>query len=94
MTFNPVSHTATWANVSYNLGDQPITDVAYDNVTGELFASTDFGVALLTPGAVEWVPAAGSLPAVATYGLTINSPGRVLYAATHGRGIWKLDLSK
>ena len=94
VTYNPVAHTATWTNISHNLGDQPITDVAYDNVTGELFASTDFGVALLEPGAVEWVPAAGSLPAVATYGLTINSPGRVLYAATHGRGIWKLDLSK
>jgi hypothetical protein len=27
------------------------------------------------------------------YGLTLSDKGRVLYAATHGRGAWVLDLS-
>ncbi len=93
VTYDPVSHTATWTNLDNNLGDQPITDIALDSNTGDLFVSTDFGVNMLRPGVTQWVPAAGSLPPVAVYGLTIDSNARVLYAATHGRGAWKLDLN-
>ncbi len=85
---------ATWKDLSANLGDQPITGIARDDATGDLFASTDFGVALLPGGGSTWQPAAGSLPPVAVYGLAIDSPGRVLYAATHGRGAYRLDLSR
>lgn len=86
--------SATWRDLSYDLGDLPITGIAYDDVTGDLFASTDYGVALLPAGTASWRPAAGSLPPAAVYGLTIHSGARVLYAATHGRGIWRLNLSK
>jgi len=92
--YNPTSHTATWTNLDNNLSDQPITGIALDANTGDLFVSTDFGVDMLSAGGSEWVPAAGSLPPVAVYGLTIDSNARVLYAATHGRGAWVLDLSK
>ena len=92
VTYNPGTHTATWTNRDYNLGDQPITDIALDGNSGDLFVSTDFGVNLLRPGDAQWVPAAGSLPPVAVYGLTIDSNARILYAATHGRGAWRLDL--
>jgi hypothetical protein len=86
--------TATWRDLSYNLGDMPITDVAFDALTGDLFASTDFGVFVLPSGGLAWAPAAGSLPMVAVYALTIDSAGRVVYAATHGRGLWSLNLSR
>jgi hypothetical protein len=92
VTYNPNSHTAVWTNLDYNLGDQPITDIALDWNTGDLFVSTDFGVNTLHASDTKWVPAAGGLPPVAVYGLTIDSNARVLYAATHGRGAWKLDL--
>jgi hypothetical protein len=92
VTYNPTNHTATWTNRDYNLGDQPITDIALDGNTGDLFVSTDFGVNMLRSADTQWSPAAGSLPPVAVYGLTIDSNARVLYAATHGRGAWKLDL--
>jgi hypothetical protein len=86
--------SAVWNNLSYNLGDQPITGIARDSVTGALFVSTDFGVDTLPSGSTTWVPAGSNLPPVAVYGLTINSGARVLYAATHGRSAWKLDLSR
>ncbi len=92
VTYNPTSHTATWTDLSNNLGDQPITDITLNSKTGDLYVSTDFGVDLLAAGSTQWVPAAGSLPSVAVYGLTIDSNGRVLYAATHGRGAWMLKL--
>jgi hypothetical protein len=92
VTYDTGSHTATWTNRDYNLGDEPITDIALDSQTGDLFVSTDFGVNMLKSGTSQWVPAAGSLPPVAVYGLTIDSNARVLYAATHGRGAWRLSL--
>ena len=91
---NPVSGAATWTDRSAGLGDQPITGVAFDVRNGRLYAATDFGVAVLPRNATSWLTsAAGKLPPVAVYGLTIDSGSRVLYAATHGRGIWRLDLS-
>jgi hypothetical protein len=92
VTYDSTTHTATWTNRDYNLGDEPITDIALDSQTGDLFVSTDFGVNMLKSGTSQWVPAAGSLPPVAVYGLTIDSNARVLYAATHGRGAWRLSL--
>ena len=92
--YNPSNGITTWTDLSNNIGDQPVTGIAFDDVTGDIFVSTDFGVALLQPGSNNWVPAAGNLPPVAVYGLSIDSSARVLYAASHGRGAWKLDLSK
>jgi hypothetical protein len=92
VTYDPSSHSASWTNLDYDLGDQPITDIALDSATGDLFVSTDFGVNILRASDNHWLPAGGSLPLVAVYGLTIDSNAGVLYAATHGRGAWKLDL--
>ena len=93
VTYNPGTHTATWSgDLASNLGDQPITDIAVDWNTGDIYVSTDFGVFVRLNGNTTWQPAAGSLPPVAVYGLTLDLNGRVLYAATHGRGGWRLDL--
>jgi len=90
--YDPSTGTATWTDISHNLGDQPITGIAFDAPTGRLFASTDFGVEVLPHLLPFWLPAASGLPKAAVYGLTISTSGRVLYAATHGRGAWRLKL--
>jgi len=92
VTFDPNAGTATWTDLSYDLGDQPILDLVFDDVTGDLYASSDFGVMRLAAGDTGWTQAASGLPFVATYGLTIVPSERVLYAATHGRGAWSLAL--
>jgi hypothetical protein len=93
VTYNPVAHTATWSSdLSNNLGDQPITDIAVDWHTGDVYVSTDFGVFVRLNGNTTWQPAGGSLPPVAVYGLTLDLNGRILYAATHGRGAWRLEV--
>ena len=92
VTYNPQTGKATWTDLSYNLGDQPITGIAFDSVKGTVFVSTDFGVARLRNGGAHWFPASTGLPFVAVYGLTLSENGRVLYAATHGRGVWRLDI--
>ncbi|HEY6399272.1 MAG TPA: hypothetical protein VIX82_17650 [Solirubrobacteraceae bacterium] len=90
--FHPATKTATWINLSHNLGDLPITGIVRDDLTGDLYVSTDFGVLRLPHKAVKWERAASGLPIVATYGLTIDSRARLLYAATHGRGVWRVRL--
>ena len=91
VVYNPTLHTATWTNIDHNLGDQPVTDVVIDT-NGDLYISTDFGVDVLPNGTTTWVPASTGLPTVAVYGLTIDRASRVLYAATHGRSAWMLNL--
>ena len=67
-----------------------------DNATGNIFVSTDFTVLLLEHGTQTWVPAADGLPAVAVSGLTLakakHGPAQFIYAATHGRGAYRLKL--
>jgi hypothetical protein len=92
VVYDPTTHTATWNSFDNNLGDQPITGIAVDWTRADLYVSTDFGVNILPAGSGTWVPAGGSLPPVAVYGLTIDVNARVLYAATHGRGAWRLSL--
>ena len=93
VTYDPNTHTATWSSdLATNLGDQPVTGIAVDWATGDVYVSTDFGVFVRLNGNTTWQPAAGSLPPVAVYGLTLDVNGRVLYAATHGRGAWRLSL--
>jgi hypothetical protein len=95
VVYDPGSGTATWTNIDHNLGDQPILDVAYDQTTGSIYVSTDWGVDRLAPGASSWEIAGKKLPPVAVYGLTLAklpSGERVLYAVTHGRGAYRILL--
>jgi hypothetical protein len=84
--------TATWTDVSYNLSDLPITDLVRDDVTGDLYAASDFGVMRLANGSTTWTVAGQGLPMVEVPGLTIVPGARLLYATTHGRSAWSLAL--
>ncbi len=84
--------TATWTDRSYNLEDLPITDLVRDDVTGDLYAASDFGVMRLANGSTTWTVAGSGLPQVEVPGLTIVPSARLLYAATHGRSAWLLRL--
>ena len=86
------SGPATWVDRSYNLADFPITAVVSDDVTGDLYAASDFGVMKLKSGSTTWAVAGTGLPMVEVAGLTIVPSARVLYAATHGRSAWSLAL--
>lgn len=95
--YNPGTNTATWTNLEGTgtpIGDQPVNGVAFDSVSGDLFAATDFGVVKLAGanGANGWTLAAPGLPTVTVAGLTLNSGARQLLAATHGRGAYQLTL--
>jgi hypothetical protein len=92
VTYNQPAGTVTWTDISHDLGDIPVTDVARDDVRGDLYAATDFGVFRLPAGASDWTAAAPGMPHVEVAGLTMRSAARKLYAATHGLGAWLLNL--
>ena len=92
VTYDPGTQTATFVDRSLNLKDLPITDIAFDTVTGDLYASSDFGVYRLKSGGAVWGVAAKGLPNVEIAGLTIVPGSRLLYAASHGLGVWALQL--
>jgi hypothetical protein len=97
VTYNQAAGTATWTNLDGGtgpMGDLPTTDLVRDDQTGDLYASTDFGVMTLAGGnpANGWTVAGEGLPNVEVAGLTIVPGARKLYAATHGRSAWSLTL--
>ncbi len=87
--WNPTTGKGTARDLSYDLGDQPVTGIVYSPSTQALFVSTDFGVLTRTAHGTSWVATQG-LPKVAVYGLTLSTSTKKLIAATHGRGIWQL----
>jgi hypothetical protein len=93
VTYDSGAGTSTWIDRSNDLGDLPVTDLVRDDNTGDLYASSDFGVMRLASGTTSWTLAAPGMPAVEIAGLTIVPSDRVLYAASHGLSAWKLDLA-
>jgi hypothetical protein len=92
VTYDPNAGTATWVDLSYDLGDIPLTDVVRDAMTGDLYGSSDFGVFRLPGGTTSWVAAAPGMPNVEVAGLTYVASERKIYAASHGLGAWLLNL--
>src|SRR5438067_4275025 len=101
VTYDPTANGgaggATWTNLEGTgtpIGYQPGNGVAFDKVSGDLYAATDFGVFRLAgaSAANPWTMAAPGLPVVTVAGLTLNPGARQLLAATHGRGAYQLTL--
>jgi hypothetical protein len=95
VVYDPKAGDASWTdlNVDGVNGDLPINGVVRDDVTGDLYVGTDFGVLTDKAGkAGAWSVAGTGLPMVEVSGLTIVPSARILYAATHGRSAWALLL--
>jgi hypothetical protein len=90
--YNPVTGSSTWTDLSHDLGDLPVNDLVRDDVTGDLYAGTDFGALRLTAGTTTWTNSAPGLPHVEVTSLEILAGERILYAATHGLSTWRLNL--
>ena len=95
VTYNSNPSDAIWTRIdsgSGGLGNLPVTGIARDDLTGDIYASSDFGVMMLESGSTTWTVAGAGLPKVEVAGLTIVPGARKLYAATHGRSAWALTL--
>jgi DNA-binding XRE family transcriptional regulator len=91
--YDPSGPSATWTSLDNNIGDLPATSVAYDNVKGDLYVSNDFGVMKLPWGSNTWTLAGSGMPVAEVPDLKIVPGARKMYAATHGMGIWQINLA-
>jgi hypothetical protein len=88
--------SVTWTDISGNMPDVPATDVL--RIGNKLVVGTDYGVIEAdvdpTTNAVgSWRRVGGSsLPLTTVFDLHQGADGN-LYAATHGRGIWRTPIS-
>ncbi len=90
VVYNPGTGTSTWTDLSGDVGDLPITELVRDDVTGDLYAGSDFGVLRLASGTATWTEAGTGMPNVEITSLAILPGERILYAASHGLGAWRL----
>jgi hypothetical protein len=93
--YNPLNGSATWTSLDRGvgpLGDLPVTTLALDKKSNRLYAGTDFGVLTQVGNDGFWSQAAPGMPMVEVSGLTVDPKNRTLYAATHGRAVWSLQL--
>ncbi|MEA2218063.1 MAG: hypothetical protein QOJ35_689, partial [Solirubrobacteraceae bacterium] len=90
--YDPATSSATWTSLDANLPDTPITDVAYDDMTGDLYVGTDYTVLRRPAGATAWEQAASGLPLASVTNTVLRADGRALYATTYGRAVWRVAL--
>ncbi len=93
VTHRPDNGSATFSSLDRAMGDVPITALVRDDLTETLYEGTDYAVIRLKLDDESWMEAALGMPRLEVPGLTIVVPQRKLYAATHGQGIWSLDLA-
>jgi hypothetical protein len=93
--FKTVNGGAGWTDISGNLPNIPVNDIAVDpaDATGKtLDVATDAGVFQTTNAGASWSVLGSSLPNSEVLSLKLQTFQRVLRAGTHGRGVWDLSV--
>lgn len=90
--FESTNGGRSFTNISGNLPDVPANDVLV--VDKKIVVGTDIGVfaaGRFAPG--SWMRLGSHLPNASTNDLVLSPNQGYLVSATHGRGLWRLDLS-
>lgn len=97
--FKSVDGGVTWSNIdgsgATGIPDIPVHSIAIDPAnTQRLYIGTDIGVFVSIDGGATWNRENTGFANVSTYSLKVLSTGgnRYLYAFTHGRGAWRVQL--
>jgi hypothetical protein len=93
VTHNLSAATPTWTAAGKGIPSISVNGFVVDPTnTKHLFAGTDHGVYASTDGGVSWHPFGKGFPNVEIFDLALQSPARILRAATHGLGIWQASI--
>lgn len=96
--FKTTNGGQAWTDISGSgpnaLPNIPVNDIVVDpDLANTLYVATDVGVFETTDGGTNWSPLGmTTLPHVAVMSLKLHRASRTLRAATHGRGVWDLEL--
>lgn len=92
--FKTTDRGGTWRDISANLPDVPVLSIVLDpDAAGTIFIGTDVGVFRSTDDGGSWQPFGVGLPHVAVVDLAFNPTADVLYAGTHGRSVWRVQVA-
>jgi photosystem II stability/assembly factor-like uncharacterized protein len=93
--YKSTDYGKTFKSIAGNLPGGPINTVREDPVNASvLYAANDFGVYVTTNGGARWDVLGGNLPSVNVMDFIVHPRDRVLVIATHGRGVWTIDVSQ
>jgi sugar lactone lactonase YvrE len=89
--FRSTNGGVTWTNITNNLPDIPTNDIVITGTQANpvLTVGTDLAVFRSIDGGTHWTRHGPNLPLTTVMDLHKGPDGN-LYAATHGRGIWKI----
>lgn len=84
----------TWQDISANIPGGPVNVIREDPKNKNvLYVGTDFGVYVSINGGKSWQSLPTGLPTTYVQDLVIHPRENILIAATHGRGMWAMDVS-
>jgi photosystem II stability/assembly factor-like uncharacterized protein len=84
----------TWTNVSGNLPNAPVNDIVIDTERETVYVAGDVGVFFLKNDKKNWKPVGTGLPLAPVHDLRLHTPSDQLFAATFGRGVWKVPVTE
>ncbi len=83
----------TWIDITANIPYGPVNVIREDPKNENiLYVVTDYGVFVSLNGGESWETLTGNLPTVYVHDLVIHPRDDIAVIATHGRGIWALDV--
>lgn len=84
---------ASWANITYNLGNMPIQTVVVDHTpVHNIYVGAEIGVFTMPIGGNTWTLYNTNLPNMTVEELEVVYGSNTLKAATWGRGLWEYTL--
>lgn len=91
--FRTTDGGSSWTNLTFNLPNIPVLAVVLEPGSRDITIGTDLGVFTLRSGTTSWVPLVNGLPNIAVYDLVYDAPRSRIIAATHGRGMFAIDVT-
>jgi photosystem II stability/assembly factor-like uncharacterized protein len=93
--YKSTDYGKTFKSIAGNLPGGPINMIREDPASANvLYTSNDFGVYATTNGGARWDVLGGNLPSANVMDFIVHPRDRVLVIATHGRGVWTIDVSQ
>lgn len=91
--FRSDDYGKTWKDISSGIPGGPINVIKEDpRYQGWLYVGTDLGVYLSQDDGQSWQVLGSNLPSTFVHDLIIHPRDHIAVIATHGRGMWKLDV--
>jgi photosystem II stability/assembly factor-like uncharacterized protein len=83
----------TWVSIAGNIPFGPVNVIREDPVDKNiLYVGTDGGVYVTKDGGKAWNVLGGNLPMAYVLDLIIHPRDNIIVIATHGRGMWAIDV--